>query len=440
MENFINGFPGVEHTLRQIFIQELGILKAKFFFDRMLDHFITEQDIAFVKNLGINSIRIPFNYRHLENDQKPYFYRDEGFHRLKQVLGWCEKYSLYAILDLHAAQGYQNSDWHCDNNTGTASLWDHPHFQNRLVALWNTLAREFKNNTAVAGYEILNEPSTGQFGGNLRWDLLNKLNKRVVLEIRKIDPNHIIFLEGDHFTNKYSKLEEPFTQNLVYSTHNYHPPGFGPGPYPGKIRGEYWNKLKQKNKFEGEEGTKFAKKYNVPLWAGEFGSVYNGPQSETGYRLKALDDQIDLLEKLGIHWTLWTYKDTGTMGWVTPDPKSDYMQLIQPLLNVKKEFGADPWMHWMPMTVAKHKLKEYGLLLEKELKGDAEVWTLLNNTLSNATGTILQKEYVLLFKGMSEEKIDDILKSFRLENCIVNQGLVDIVKKHCQPMEYANTV
>jgi endoglucanase len=49
MENFINGYPGAEHALRTTFGQMLGPAKSEFFFDRLLDHFVTEADIAFMR-------------------------------------------------------------------------------------------------------------------------------------------------------------------------------------------------------------------------------------------------------------------------------------------------------------------------------------------------------------------------------------------------------
>ena len=60
----------------------------------------------------------------------------------------------------------------------------------------------------------------------------------------------------------------------------------------------------------------------MPHWVGEFGAVYNGPAREIPDRLRALDDQIDVMEEFGAHWTIWTYKDVGVMGLVTLDPES----------------------------------------------------------------------------------------------------------------------
>ena len=47
MENFINGYPGVEHGIRAALTEVLGRDKKTFFFDRWLDYFFAEEDAAF---------------------------------------------------------------------------------------------------------------------------------------------------------------------------------------------------------------------------------------------------------------------------------------------------------------------------------------------------------------------------------------------------------
>ena len=117
MENWMNGYPGTEHELRETFARELGHEKAEFFFDRWLDHFFTEADVRLMREAGATAVRIPLNYRHFESDTAPFEYLDKGFSRLSQALDWCARHELYAILDLHAVQGCQNFGWHCDNAT-----------------------------------------------------------------------------------------------------------------------------------------------------------------------------------------------------------------------------------------------------------------------------------------------------------------------------------
>ncbi len=453
MEDFINGHPGAEHTLRAQMADVLGPAKAQFFFERLLDYFFNEDDVVFLKKVGASVVRIPLNYRHFEDDAAPFKYKEAGFARLDQVLGHCEKHGLYVILDLHSAQGWQNVHWHSDNASRISLFWEVGYYQDRCVALWQEFARRYKNRAVIAGYDLLNEPCANNDLGDYPWniysnykpnfDRMNSVYRRLVTAIRKIDSRHIIFLEGDNYAKQFSGFEEPFDDNLAYSSHNYTVPGFGPGQYPGMIHprsaaangDEAWDRQKLERSFLDAEGTKFTQRHNVPLWVGEFGAVYNGPPDENGDRLRALDDQIGIFERNEAHWTTWNYKDVGVMGMLTLDPASPYMERISDLLRKKAALGTDDWMSWLPPTPVKDATAQ---LAEQVLQvvGDPQLDARLNARcvkqalLCFYTGTLMQPLYAGLFKGMSENELDQMLSSFSAKQCIPNQGLVDVLSKY----------
>ncbi len=74
MENFINGYPGDESGVRAALADVLGPGLARFFFDRWLDYFLAEGDIAFIQETGANVVRLALNYRHFERDPAPFEY------------------------------------------------------------------------------------------------------------------------------------------------------------------------------------------------------------------------------------------------------------------------------------------------------------------------------------------------------------------------------
>ncbi len=440
MENFIDGYPGAEHALRVVMREVLGASKAQFFFDRLLDYFLSEPDIAFIKSCGATVIRLPLNYRHFESDAQPFHYLETGFARLNQVVEWCAKHELYVILDLHAVQGWQNPGWHSDNANHLTLFWEHPHYQDRFVALWEELARRFKGNPAIAGYNVMNEPVTHAPRGRFveaytsDWDMINRVYRRVVNAIRAIDPEHIIFLEGDLFSSRFSGFEPPIADNLVYSSHNYTPAGFGPGAYPGTFRGEHWDFEHQVEVFLSQQGTQFTQQNAMPLWVGEFGSLYNGPAEEVPDRLHALEDEIQVFEMHQAHWTTWTYKDVGVMGWVTLDPNSPYIQTIGSILEAKRLLGVDFWMGHLPPTPAKNKVGELADLVIQHvgvsnLRRDEVQRYLSQGALEGYTGGLMQYAYAERFKYMSETEIDRVLQSFAFEHCVQHASLVAILKR-----------
>jgi len=453
MEDFINGHPGSEHTLRAQMAEVLGPARAQFFFERMLDYFFNEDDVIFLRKAGASVVRIPLNYRHFEDDSAPFKYIEAGFARLDKVLSHCERHGLYVILDLHSAQGWQNVHWHSDNASRISLFWEVAFYQDRFVALWQEFARRYKNRAVIAGYDVLNEPCANNAIGDYPWnvgsnyrpnfDRMNAVYRRLVTEIRKIDSRHIIFLEGDDYAKDFSGLEKPFDDNLAYSSHNYTVPGFGPGRYPGTIHprsaaagsAQDWDLAKQERNFLDAEGTKFTQQHNVPLWVGEFGSVFNGPANESGDRLRALDDQIGIFESHETHWTTWNYKDVGVMGMLTLDPTSPYMERISDLLRKKVALGTDDWMKWLPSTPVKDATAQLADQI-RQVVGDPQLDARLNvrcmsqTLLCFYTGTLMQPLYAGLFKGLSENELDHILSSFSAKRCVPNQGLVDVLSKY----------
>lgn len=453
MEDFINGHPGAEHTLRSQMTEMLGESKAQFFFDRMLHYFFNEDDVIFLHRAGVNVVRLPLNYRHFEDDMAPFRYKESGFARLDKTLDFCEKHDLYVILDLHSAQGWQNVHWHSDNASRISLLWSDASYQDRYIALWKELAHRYANRSVVAGYDVLNEPCTNNEIGdypwnvppnyNPNWSAMNALYRRLVTEIRKMDARHIIFLEGDSYSSLFSGLDKPFDDNLAYSSHNYTVPGFGPGQYPGLIHprtalgsgSEPWDLKKQEQFFLNAEGTRFTRENHVPLWVGEFGSVFNGPADEAEDRLRALDDQLSIFDRNGAHWTTWNYKDIGVMGMLTLNPQSPYMERIKEILHKKRALGTDDWMRWLPATPVKESTAQLSEQI-RQVVDDPQINPVLNaksmsqTLLCFYTGTLMQPMYARLFKGLSETELDHVLSSFSATQCVPNEGLVNVLSKH----------
>jgi len=63
LEDFINGYAGTDQSIRHAMKETIGEAKATFFFDRMLDYFFTEDDVRFLKEHGLNVVRLSLNYR-----------------------------------------------------------------------------------------------------------------------------------------------------------------------------------------------------------------------------------------------------------------------------------------------------------------------------------------------------------------------------------------
>ncbi len=431
MENFIDGYPGSEARLRALMKQELGERKASFFFDRFLDHFFNENDVAFLKKCGVTAIRLPLNYRHFELDQAPFEYLEKGFKRLDSVLDWCEKYDIYVFLDLHAVQGWQNCDWHCDNSSRHSLFWTHRQFQDRFYSLWKEIARRYHNRAVIAAFNIMNEPvSNAPFGRfvpddeyKTDWENINRIYRKAIEEIHKIDTDRIIMLEGDYFSVLFSGLDSLPDANIIYSSHNYITEVIISKipEYPLTLNGTHWDNNQIKKQFMQSEGYSFSQSHNVPLVVGEFGFNFQHAKEKKLHQIQAFADQLNSYNQCNAHWTFWTYKSVGSMGWLHVDPQSAYTQTIQRVITAKKVLQTDfSWLSEFPPEIQKHILalsnKIASFIPGLDLSVNQRYF--IQAAMSTYTADQLQALYVRQFMDKSEKEIDEILSSLRLENCI----------------------
>jgi aryl-phospho-beta-D-glucosidase BglC (GH1 family) len=454
MENFIDGFPGVESALRRTMAETIGEEQSRYFFTRLLDNFFTKDDVEYIKKCGANTVRLPLNYRHFEDDENPFEYKEAGFKRLEQAVSWCEQQGVYVIFDMHAVQGWQNAHWHSDNENALSLFWTHRQFQERLKKLWQEIARRFKGRAVVAGYELMNEPVANTPAGDLphmfgshytpKWHIINRVYRELTAAIREVDNRHIVFLEGDRYGQLFDGFDPPFAENLVYSNHNYTAAGFGPGPYPGSykknrsdetsVESDFWDKERQKELFAGTGGAVFAKKHGVPLWVGEFGAQYNTGAEDLPYRIVAMDDQLGAYNDFGAHWTTWTYKDMGVMGWVTVNPESEYAKIVAPIQKKKKDLSAENFVGWNSISAGKQKNRELAetiadIAVIPGVEKASYTQGLMLYTLTGFAAACLQPGYCSLFKGMTKGDIDRVMDSFSLKNCVVNEGYRAVLEK-----------
>ncbi|MDD5496119.1 MAG: glycoside hydrolase family 5 protein [Candidatus Omnitrophica bacterium] len=265
--------------------------------------FIREDDIRTIKAWGANCIRIPFNYRVLEFEDRPFSLNEEGLRCLDNVIRWCRKHSIYCILDMHAAPGAQNEDWHSDCS-GKPEFFNNDFNKDRYLRLWHFIAEHYKDESAIAGFDILNEPVVPfDKEGEVR-----DLYERATKEIRDSDKSHIIFLEGNFWGQRLKFLGKPKDKNTAYSIHAYPPADFTFNweldlAYPCRAYGLRWNKTRLS--LLAKQYAAHMERIGAPLYVGEFGVNWRGGHYG---ELKWTSDMLSVFRKYGFHWTYWTYK------------------------------------------------------------------------------------------------------------------------------------
>lgn len=148
--------------INETFTQLLGPEETKKFWKQYRDNYITKEDIAYIKKLGLNSVRVPFNYRLFVSEDQETTIGGVGFEMLDRVIQWCKEENLYVILDMHCAPGGQTGD-NIDDSFGYPFLFESDEAQQLTIDIWKEIAKRYANKTIVIGYDFLNEPIATYF-------------------------------------------------------------------------------------------------------------------------------------------------------------------------------------------------------------------------------------------------------------------------------------
>lgn len=208
---------GSQHVWKQKLTTLMGSANTKTFFDAWLINHVTEADINQVKAWGFNSVRLPIHYEYFVNSGTPDVWDNQGFTILDNVISWCKNAGVYAVIDLHAAPGGQSNNDISDYDKTKPSLWESEANKTKTVKLWRKLSERYKNEAWVAGYDLINEPAWNLPNGTA----LRTLYGRLTDTIRSNNDNHILFIEGNWYSNDYTGLTPAWDANMVYVFHKY---------------------------------------------------------------------------------------------------------------------------------------------------------------------------------------------------------------------------
>ena len=216
MMNSANQAPS-QHVWKEKLTTLIGSEKTKAFYDAWLANHVTQADINQVKTWGFNAVRLPLHYEYFVNLNTPDVWNNQGFALLDSVIAWCAAAKIYAIIDLHGAPGGQSDNAISDYDNTKPSLWTSEANKDKTVRLWQRLSERYKNQAWVAGYDLLNEPAWNLPGGSD----LRSIYGRLTDAVRGNGDNHIVFIEGNWYSNDYTGLTPAWDANMVYVFHKY---------------------------------------------------------------------------------------------------------------------------------------------------------------------------------------------------------------------------
>jgi endoglucanase len=288
-----------------------------------------------IKNLGYNTIRIPFSNQMVESNPVPSNYSTyntgpintdlkglTSLQVLDKIITYAGQDGLKVILDNHRSEAgnsaEQNGLWY--TSTYTNQNW---------INDWTTIAKRYAGNPTVVGFDLRNEPHTpagDTYAQGATWGTGDTTTDvRLAYEaagnaILAVDPGALIFCEGIGETpNSSGGMDStwwggdlalagqyPVTLNtaghVVYSAHDYGPNLFVQTWFNSSTTSASLDAVW--NKFWGYLYTG----NTAPIWVGEFGTgngstdVSNSAAGSQGQWFSSLVSYIK-----GNQWMGWTY-------------------------------------------------------------------------------------------------------------------------------------
>jgi len=260
--------------------EAIGPDETAAFWQQFKENYITEADIRFIASTGANTIRLPFNYKLFTDEDYMGLTNNlgEGFRWIDKVVEWCRKAGLYLILDMHDCPGSQTGD-NIDDGFGYPWLFESEKSQLLFCDIWQQIARRYRNETVILGYELMNEPIAHYFKNKEELNQrLEPLYKRAVKAIRSVDRNHVVLLGGARWNSDFFMFSDwTFDNNIMYTCHRYG------GEATAKAINDYIS---------------FRNKTGLPMYMGEIGHNTNQWQS----------DFVKVMKDNNIGYTFWPYK------------------------------------------------------------------------------------------------------------------------------------
>lgn len=219
-------FEGLQAVDETTWCAEMGA-RATERLQRHWNSFIGREDFAWLRDHGINAVRIPLGHwifgpdypYHRSYGENRHPFVEGGIEVLDRAFDWADEFQLKIVLDLHAAPGCQNGfdnggikdvcEWHTDAQ-----------FREHSLNVLERLAERYHGEPNLHAIEVLNEP---------RWDVptdyLKSYNQDAYQRIRrycKAEQVSVVFHDGFRPFEQYlGFMQAPEFSNVVFDIHRY---------------------------------------------------------------------------------------------------------------------------------------------------------------------------------------------------------------------------
>ncbi|MDX2064448.1 MAG: cellulase family glycosylhydrolase [Fimbriimonadaceae bacterium] len=285
-----------QYTFESILTDRFGEAAKDALMERYRTAWMQPRDWQILQSARFNLVRLPINYRLLEDDRRPYQLRPNAWKWIDRAVTEAARHGMYTILDLHGIQGGQSVYDHT-GRSGQNKVWTEPENRKRTAWLWSQIARRYRRNPNVVAYDLFNEP----YGGTK--DQQVALFRELYPAVRKVDADKLIFAHGnyDDFTH-YGSPKANGWRNVGYQMH-YYPGLFGNGSPTVSNHQGHLQRLAEVERRQNE--------FDAPFLIGEFNVVFKSAGG-AGMMRRTYDRHA----AYGWMSTMWSYKVLGNAGGV----------------------------------------------------------------------------------------------------------------------------
>jgi aryl-phospho-beta-D-glucosidase BglC (GH1 family) len=303
-----------------------------------------ESDYVRMASWAFNVVRLPIAWSLIEAREGTYDQNYMGY--VDRDISWAKANGLYVVIDMHdygwspyftyfdswhtagvptwavsiypnsaAGEAHARADFYNGlGPNGTAASATNPSLQERFLNVWKFVANRYRSEPAVAGYDMLNEPTVCA-KDDTSCDLdssvfvsqtLPAFYQKVASAIRSVDSRHILFFEPSivplswnnpsQFVQLMSGSKYGRIANSVYSPHY---PGIGDSGYTGASYNG--NKASIDSALQ-RDVLSLSKQWKVPVFVGEWGLRVDGTNAS-----QYTHDFTDLEDKYLISGAWYTY-------------------------------------------------------------------------------------------------------------------------------------
>jgi len=277
-----------------------------------LDHAPLETIVEQIRQIGVNSVRLPWANETLEHDPLVSDYAVAANPQLKgkhamavmdAVIAALARAHIMVILDNHMSR----ADWCCSETDDNGLWYNREYPETNWLADWQTIARRYRKQAWVVGADLRNELRSGAaWGGTdpkLDWHAAAERGGKAVLSA-----NHrlLIMVESPEYSTNFAGFDKlpvklPVAHRLVYSPHAYY------------VEGQNLSSVDELAKVYDARATFLLRtKPETPLWVGEFGACQN---LDCGANAEWLKLFIQFLKQNPlVSWSYWPLNGTQSTG------------------------------------------------------------------------------------------------------------------------------